>query len=345
MDAEQAFQQEMVNGADLLKSEIGYNPTRWLQMIGAHGAVDAAKRLLTGPRASDGFTTLWESGRLDMSVEFAVLKPEYEHLFNDAERAEARRRLELYEYDFDAYLSQAAGGSVANDEPTEDVNEEPSLDAISSPPEAGPVVVPISSSDKIAVWPTAEDLTTARKLFGEHEPRDIFYRAANDLVALAREGRASVSVAEALAVLLQTWNRPFYQFRKFSLEHFEAIEDLLVLHDEWLQSVRDRSIKSLEMNDQDQLELVFHGFEMVLGPVGAAKALHLLAPRFLPLWDRAIAVAYGLELGRTGTNGRRYWRLAQIAKEQISRLNDVESMNLLKAIDEYNYCHFSRGWM
>jgi hypothetical protein len=193
---EQEFQREMVEGTALLKKEIGYNPSRWMQMVGAHGAVEAAKRLLAGPRASDGFTTLWEAGRLDMSVEFAILKPEYELLFSDAEREEARRRLELYEFDVDSHLRKLA--PVTLEKRLERIGvAEPvkTLDRPVLPPEEGPVVRPIVSAEAAAERPTVEDLAAARKLFGEHEPRDIFYRAARDLIDLAREGRASVSVA------------------------------------------------------------------------------------------------------------------------------------------------------
>lgn len=86
--------------------------------------------------------------------------------------------------------------------------------------------------------PTIQDIEAARQAFEANEPRDLFYRAATELVSLALEGRTSLSVAEALAVLLQTWNKMFYQFK---------------------------------------------AFEEILGPVGAAKCLHLLAPRFFPL--------------------------------------------------------------
>jgi uncharacterized protein with HEPN domain len=39
------------------------------------GGVGTAKRLLREDRYSEGFTTLWEKGRLEMSVEFFVLLP------------------------------------------------------------------------------------------------------------------------------------------------------------------------------------------------------------------------------------------------------------------------------
>jgi len=76
--------------------EFGYNAGYWKRMVVDHGAVEASHRLLTGTRASDGFTRLWEEGRLDLSVEFSALLPKYHDLFTGDERAEARRRLEQY---------------------------------------------------------------------------------------------------------------------------------------------------------------------------------------------------------------------------------------------------------
>ena len=67
----------------------------------------------------------------------------------------------------------------------------------------------------------------------------------------------------------------------------------------------------------------------------------------MPLWDRAIAVAYGLQLGYTGTNGTRYVRMADIAKAQSARVGgeDALGVGILKALDEYNYCRFAKCWM
>jgi hypothetical protein len=148
-------------------------------------------------------------------------------------------------------------------------------------------------------------------------------------------------------VLLQTWNRAYYQFHPAKSDHFDRIDSLLDKHSGWLQRVRGRNIDSFSASDGSELEAIFPDFEMELGPVGAAKALHLLAPRFLPLWDRAIAVAYGLELGLTGRNGARYVRFANIARAQSARVGGdaIIGINILKALDEYNYCRFTKGWM
>ena len=107
--AEQAFHSEMLAGSDRLKKENGYNPTRFNQMVAEHGGPGAVHLLLKGSDASDGFTTLWEKGRLDMSCEAIVLLPWYEDLFSEDERAVARHRLTEHRFDGDAFLQKAAG--------------------------------------------------------------------------------------------------------------------------------------------------------------------------------------------------------------------------------------------
>lgn len=346
MDLAQEFEHDMREGVRKCR-EFGYVPTLWIRMMSEHGAVGAAKHLLHGTRASDGFTRLWEEGRLDLSVEFVVLWPKYADLFTGAERAEARRRLEMYEFDVDRAL--ASHSSTAASDASQVVPPAPSVAESSSPPIAeSPVVAPVAATEVTgAERPSLDDLKRARELFGVNEPRDVFYRVATYLVAKAIEGDAPISLPEAISVLLQTWNRAYYQYHPVGADHYEQLDHLLHEHDPWLKSVRGRSIATLVPDDEVPISRVFEEFEIVLGPVGAAKALHLLAPGFLPLWDRAIAVAYGLELGPTGTNRARYVRLTKIAQEQAARLvgAGASRAGVLKAIDEYNYCRFTKGWM
>jgi len=194
---------------------------------------------------------------------------------------------------------------------------------------------------------TIREIEAARQAFEAHEPRDLFYRAATELVALALDGRTSLSVAEALAVLLQTWNKMFYRYRRFDSQHFADIERLIRDHHSMLITFRQRSIQSLKQEDESEVVHVFKAFEEVLGPVGAAKCLHLLAPRFFPLWDRAIADAYSLPLRPRGRNAERYWRFMGIVKKQVQSLGGEQAIgrNPLKAIDEYNYCKHTKGWI
>lgn len=198
-----------------------------------------------------------------------------------------------------------------------------------------------------APTPTLQDIKLARQVFEASEPRDLFYRAATELVSLALHSK-TLSVAEALAVLLQTWNRVFYQFhRRFDEQHFADIERLIREHYSILIAFRQRSIEEFDQEEESEVKHVFKAFEEILGPVGAAKCLHLLAPRFFPLWDRAIAEAYDLPLGRIGTNADRYCRFMRIVKAQVQSLGGEQTIgrNPLKARDEYNYCKYTKGWM
>ena len=72
-----------------------------------------------------------------------------------------------------------------------------------------------------------------------------------------------------------------------------------------------------------------------------------MAPKFFPLWDRAIAKAYRCELGNVGTNGANYSAFFLTAVLQARTLSPTmpEEANLLKRIDEYNYCRHTKGWM
>ena len=78
------------------KRELGYNATRFLQMIMDQGGLAAARQLLWSDTPSDGFTTLWEHRRLDLSVEALVLLKEFAPLFSSDDHAQARARLQSY---------------------------------------------------------------------------------------------------------------------------------------------------------------------------------------------------------------------------------------------------------
>lgn len=191
------------------------------------------------------------------------------------------------------------------------------------------------------IWPSIEDLNKARRLFEENEPRDLFYRIATELITLAIEGRTSISLSEALASLLLTWNKNYYRFRKFDNQHFQNIDILIKKTLAVVLKIR---------TDKDSctpniIKSLFILYEDVLGPVGASKCLHLLAPRSFPLWDREIAKEYGLPIHQRGDNADRYVQFYLHAREQSERIgrDEINGRGILKAIDEYNYCIFTKG--
>ncbi len=78
---------------------IGYNASRFIQMVNDQGGVAAAKLLINAPQPSDGFTKLWELQQLDIAVEARALKPEFRLLFTRDELEKCRERLRLYGWD------------------------------------------------------------------------------------------------------------------------------------------------------------------------------------------------------------------------------------------------------
>jgi hypothetical protein len=93
---ESRFHSAMAQIYTRAKSEAGYNATRYLQMVAEMGGLVTAKQLLHSSGVSEGFTHLWERGRLDLSVEALILSSEWEPLFTSDERRVARDRLESY---------------------------------------------------------------------------------------------------------------------------------------------------------------------------------------------------------------------------------------------------------
>ena len=96
--AEARYHAAMLEIYRIAQRDLSYNATRFLQLVEGRGGVQAAKQLLAGP-PSDGFATLWEKGRLDLSMEAHVIKPEFQDLFTDAERRLAEDRLRQFGYD------------------------------------------------------------------------------------------------------------------------------------------------------------------------------------------------------------------------------------------------------
>jgi hypothetical protein len=158
----------------------------------------------------------------------------------------------------------------------------------------------------------------------------------------ALRGHTEFSQSDAIAVLLMTWNRRFYvqRQRPFDEQDYKQLDVLLTQHAELLDQFRRRSIESFNSDDDARIVELFDSFKAVVGATGVAKALHIRAPRFFPLWDSIIAPkAYGLYQ----RNAASYIRLIQMTQRQIEEAGGESafSLNPVKAIDEWNYCRFT----
>lgn len=95
------FDSAMLGVYEAAMREVGYPARRFLYMIGRSGGLDAARHLLAKTGISEGFRSLAEAGKLTLTMEYQVLRPEFRSLFSDEERATARKRL------FDHGLAEA----------------------------------------------------------------------------------------------------------------------------------------------------------------------------------------------------------------------------------------------
>ena len=81
------------------KEEAHYNATAFRRMVAEQGGLETARRLINANRVSDGYTALWERGRLDLTVEAKVIEtPQFHSLFTEEELETCRRRLSDYGY-------------------------------------------------------------------------------------------------------------------------------------------------------------------------------------------------------------------------------------------------------
>ena len=99
-ELDQQFHQAML---DLYDAACGlkppYRPTRFLAMVNERGGKNTADHLLATDHPSEGFTELFmRDRRLDLSVEYLVLRNPWRSLFSPEQLAVARDRLIKHEF-------------------------------------------------------------------------------------------------------------------------------------------------------------------------------------------------------------------------------------------------------
>lgn len=101
-DLEARFDDAMMQIYIRAKNEVGYNATRYLQMLLDNRGLDTARILVLANNPSEGYSALWERKRLDLTVEALVLQPQWRPLFEEEPELleRARQRLTTYGYKF-----------------------------------------------------------------------------------------------------------------------------------------------------------------------------------------------------------------------------------------------------
>jgi len=198
-----------------------------------------------------------------------------------------------------------------------------------------------------------QEIERGSSVFREREKRDAMYKVATFLVENFW-GRPR-EMTDALGVLLLTWNNALYRYGEFD---FQELEKTLSRRMSVLEAFRDRAILSFSEADAETVKALLNDFLNTLkiadgksngrkSPVAAAKALHLLAPAFFPLWDKKIAMAYHCDYSINPSE--KYLEFLLISMTQAEKLSGkiqtCPGRSLLKIIDEYNYARFTKGWI
>lgn len=202
--------------------------------------------------------------------------------------------------------------------------------------------------------PTPRAIARGSKAFREHLPREAMYKTATFLVdhhwGNARE------MADGLGVLLLTWNHAFYRYGQFD---FARLERCIKRNLAQLESFRSRNILDFAETDVPLVRRLFEEFSAALAirsgvkegtksPVATAKALHLLARNFLPIWDDKIARGYGCHYARDPIGS--YLKFLRFTQTIAARLpkkwqSGARGCSAIKVIDEYNFSRFTKGWV
>lgn len=192
---------------------------------------------------------------------------------------------------------------------------------------------------------TAADLKRGAAAFKQREGRDSMYRVATFL--LDRWWGLHAEMTDALTVLLLTWNQAFYRYGRFEPQ---LLTDCLAKRWPEIDGFRGRTIMGLANDDHMAIRELFDDLLVALATskgrsaVAVAKTMHLLAPGFFPIWDAAIAKAYGCGYHRDPSDAYLEFceKTERVARSLVSIAPDP-SKTLLKSIDEYNYARFSKA--
>ena len=196
------------------------------------------------------------------------------------------------------------------------------------------------------------DIIKGSEAFRRHEPRGAMYKVATFLIK--NFWGSPAEMADALGVLLLTWNQALYRYGAFDFARLERVLDRRMAY---LTELKAREIASLTDADIPAVEELFACFLDALriadgnlkgrrSPVAVAKALHLLAPHFFPLWDDKIAKAYKCRYGKNpAATYVGFMRLMKSIAAGLQGNTRTDGSSILKLIDEYNYAKFTKKWI
>ena len=177
---------------------------------------------------------------------------------------------------------------------------------------------------------------------------DRYYAPACSLVSHGIQNERWHCICGGTSLLVYAWNAPFYR-RPFDYASLEAsLQNYLSL----LIAFRRRDLTTLNLDEEPEIEQIFEALTKALGTgraraqVSAAKALHVIAPSFFPMWDHSIAFdLYNCPYNQEP--GVAYVAFCERIRTRIASLQDdwntlppthrLRQKAILKRVDEFNF--------
>jgi len=126
---------------------------------------------------------------------------------------------------------------------------------------------------------------------------------------IARHGIDSDEAIAGIFVLLFCWNKSFYGKKTFSEmgKHIEEFRRFIRRERELILKLRCLRLEEINFSEVidgmtigDGIYHLFNKLRSFLGLVGASKALHLLLPNLVVMWDNSIITHYGVPKSARG---------------------------------------------
>jgi len=107
---------------------------------------------------------------------------------------------------------------------------------------------------------------------------------------------------ETIRSFLYVWGRMGRVLGQDKYKGWEKrVETLISSKCSELEELRKTDLMQINIKQYEKkIKEHYRSFESILGPIGAVKTMHLVCPKFFPLWDRAIAAAFKNERSTTG---------------------------------------------
>jgi len=196
--------------------------------------------------------------------------------------------------------------------------------------------------------PDCEEFRRGYEIYNKREKRGLIYFESLRIVT---EGWGNPEkMAKGVQRLIRAWNRFYANF------NFNDLINCINQNMERLNTFRKKEIFELTEKDDEIIKSLFNEFLFALrrekdkakSPVSVAKALGLLAPGFLPIWDSNIAFAYHC-FYFSDTADSSYikfcYKMKSLAENIKHCVPNSDDRTLLKRIDEYNYSKYTMNWI